>query len=108
MTDCGKCICSAAQKLEERQAYIRDIRSDLISNHRFRRTEGLRRLYVELLESGDLWADRIGYASRVDVREGFAAGLVELVLILAFEDEWPPDPEGFISFEDAQDETEDA
>lgn len=69
--------------------YIRDIRSDLISNHRFRQTEGLRRLYVELLESGDLWADRIGYASRVDVREGFAAGFVELVLILAFEDEWP-------------------
>lgn len=102
MTDQGKCTCSPAQKLEERQAYIRDIRSDLLSNNRFQQTEGLRRLYVELLEAGDLWADRIGYASQVDLRDGFTAGLVELLLVLAFEDEWPPDPEGFMSFEDAQ------
>lgn len=104
MTDQRDCICSHNATLEERQRYIRDIRLDLLSNHRFRKTEGLRRLYVELLESGGLWADRIGYVSQIDVREGFVPGLVELVLVLTFEDEWPPDPEGFVSQEDRESE----
>lgn len=105
MTDFVKCTCSPAQKLEERQAFIRDIRADLLSEER--QGDGLRRLYVELLESGDVWADRLGHVAMVDTKEGFTAGLVELLLVLAFE-EWPPDPEGFVSHEDAQDATEGA
>lgn len=41
----------------------------------------------------------------VDTKEGFTAGLVELLLVVTFE-EWPPDPEGFISYEDAQEARE--
>lgn len=92
MSTCKKCICSERQRLEEQQAYISDIRGDLLAHDVFRRTEGLRRLYAEMLESGDLWADRIGHAAQVDSREGFLAGLVELLLCVAF-DEWPPDRE---------------
>ena len=77
---------------EQMQAYLADVRSDLLSSDVERRTDGLRRLYVELAEGGDLWFDRLGHVARVDGEEGFEAGLVELVFCLGFPDEWPMMP----------------
>ena len=74
---------------EQMRAYLTDVRSDLLSPDETRRTDGLRRLYVELAEGGDIWFDRLGHVARVDEEEGFEAGLVELLLCLSFPDDWP-------------------
>ena len=89
---CSSVPCPRHQPLtlEETQAYLQDLRRDLLSKDDERRTDGLRRLYVELAEGGDLWFDRLGHVARVDGEEGFEAGLVELLLCLSFPDEWPP------------------
>ena len=76
--------------LAEAQAYARDIRQDLLSGEQGGRVDGLRRLYVEIAERGDLWFDRLGHVARVDDDEGYEAGLVELLLCLVFAEEWPP------------------
>jgi hypothetical protein len=89
MSSSIECIPAAfPQTLEEARAYVRDIRADLTAGSDDRRTDGLRRLYVEIAERGDLWFDRLGHVARVDEEEGFEAGLVELVLCLVFPDEW--------------------
>lgn len=90
-SECSVVACPRHQRLtrEQTQAYLQDVRSDLLSGDLDRRTEGLRRLYVELAEAGDLWFDRLGHVARVDGDQGFEAGLVELVFCLGFPDEWP-------------------
>ena len=91
MSSQSECISTfGPATLEEARAYVRDIRADLTACSDDRRTDGLRRLYVELAEGGDLWFDRLGHVARVDSDEGFEAGLVELLLCLSFPDEWPP------------------
>ena len=77
---------------EQMRAYLRDVRADLLSADETRRTDGLRRLYVELAEGGDIWFDRLGHVARVDGEEGFEAGLVELLFCLSFPDDWPGTP----------------
>lgn len=77
--------CSSPSETED---YLRDIRADLLSGNDEQRRDGLRRLYVDLAEREDLWFDRLGHVAGVGDREGFEAGLVELVFCLAYPEEW--------------------
>ena len=90
-SQCSPIPCPRHQPLtaEEMRAYLADVRRDLLSNDPARRSDGLRRLYVELAEAGDIWFDRLGHVARVDGEKGFEAGLVELLFCLVFPDEWP-------------------
>ena len=93
MSSQSECISTfVPATFEEARAYVRDIRADLTAGTDDRRTDGLRRLYVEIAERGDLWFDRLGHVAQVDEEEGFEAGLVELVLCLVFPDEWGAAP----------------
>ena len=74
---------------DQLHAYLRDVRQDLLSGDPARRSDGLRRLYLELADGGEVGFECLGHVARVDGREGFEAGMIELVFCLGFPDEWP-------------------
>lgn len=82
--------------LKERQEFIQEIGEDLLDPNREARAhiEGLRRLLADLACRGVLWFDQTGHIADVEKRHGHEAALVELLLVLSFPDQWPPEVEG--------------
>ena len=89
-SQCSPIPCPRHQPLtpEQMRAYLADVRQDLLSNDPERRSDGLRRLYLELADGGEVGFERLGHVARVDGQEGFEAGMVELVFCLGFPEEW--------------------
>lgn len=81
------------QTLKKRQTFIAGIRDDLLDSDLRVRVEGMRRLYGDLARRNVIWFDRLGHVAQVEAREGHLAGVVELALVLACPDEWPPELE---------------
>jgi hypothetical protein len=98
-SQCSPIPCPRHQPLtpEQMRAYLATSGRTSCRRPRKRRSDGLRRLYVELADGGDLWFDRLGHVARVDGRKGSRlvelvfclGGMVELVFCLGFPEEWP-------------------
>jgi hypothetical protein len=98
MCDCAKSTRSTRHgppvpTLEQRQAWIREVRDAFLGEIDRDRAEAWRALLLDLVARRVLTLGEVGRVDLLEDRDSHAA-LVELLCLLAFPGQWPTDPQG--------------